>query len=293
MTKSICYNTPMNIAFFGTPEFSTFVIEELITGGYTPSLIITTPDRPAGRGLDIIQSPVKKFALVHNIEVVQPEKLDEEFISDLKQRDLDLIVVAAYGKILPSSVLSVAKHPALNVHPSLLPKYRGTSPIESQILAGEEHIGVTVIEMDEKMDHGPILAQEQIEIVDNSRDGLNNVLWHKGGQLLTQIIPKWISGEITGTIQDHDQATFTKKISKEDGELKLTDDGITNDRKYRAYFGWPGSYFFDNGKRIKITKAHLADGPASPSGAGKHFVIDEIIPENGKRMSWKQYQKRV
>lgn len=274
----------MNIAFFGTPEFSTFVIEELITGGYIPTLIITAPDKPAGRGLVMTPSPVKKFALERGIEVLQPEKITDEFVGEVQKRNFDLIIVAAYGKILPSSIFSAAKYPALNVHPSLLPKYRGTSPVESQILAGEGHIGVTVIEMDEKMDHGPIIVQEEIETTDLTRDGLNNLLWHKGGQLLAQSIAGYIDGTIQRIPQDHDRATFTKKISKENGEIKLSDDPILNDRKYRAYYGWPGSYFFDNGKRIKINSAHFAD---------EQFIIDEVTPENGKRMTFTAYQQSI
>lgn len=266
----------MNIAFFGTPEFSTFVLRELVVAGYTPSLVVTTPDKPAGRGLDIQESPVKKFAMQHNIAVLQPEKLDAAFVSELKERNIDLIIVAAYGKILPASVLSVAKNPPLNVHPSLLPKYRGTSPVESQILAGEKTIGVTVIEMDEKMDHGPIVAQEIIPTSDSpTRNELNNLLWTKGGQLLANIIPEWIQGTAQKTTQDESEATFTKKMTKEDGQISLDDDPITLDRKWRAYQPWPGLYFFRDGKRIKITKAHLVDGV---------FVVEEVIPENGKRV---------
>ncbi len=279
----------MKIAFFGTPEFSTFVLNELLTAGYTPTVIVTTPDKPAGRGLELQESPVKRFAVTHHIPVLQPEKLDATFISELKEKDIDLLIVAAYGKILPSSLLLIGKYPPLNVHPSLLPKYRGTSPVESQILAGEKNIGVTIIEMDEKMDHGPIVAQELVGTSEHSsRDELNKSLWQKGGTLLATIIPEWVNGTAAKKVQDEPQATFTKKMVKEDGEISLDDDPTALDRKWRAYQPWPGLYFFKDGKRIKITKAHFENG--LPAQAGK-FIIDEVIPENGKKMPFKDLSR--
>ncbi|HSE56590.1 MAG TPA: methionyl-tRNA formyltransferase [Candidatus Paceibacterota bacterium] len=274
--------TPSNprFAFFGTPVFSTFVLHELVSNGYVPNLIVTTPDKPAGRGLEIVQSPVKKFALEQNIPVLQPEVLNEHFIAELKKRNIDLLVVAAYGKILPSAVLDIGKVPPLNVHPSLLPKYRGTSPVESQILAGEEEVGVTIIQMDEKMDHGPIVAQEKVSVSKQStRDELNRILWTRGGQILSEIIPSWIAGNKTPTPQDHSQATFTKKISKEDGEVSLSDDPVILDRKFRAYHPWPGLYFYTNRNgtrtRVKIKTARWEN---------EQFIIETVIPENGKPM---------
>lgn len=276
----------LNIAFFGTPEFATLVLKELIAAGFSPSLIVTTPDKPAGRGLSLAESPVKLFARSNNIPVLQPVKLNEEFISELRSKSLDILIVAAYGKILPESVLSVAKYPPLNVHPSLLPKYRGTSPVESQILANEENIGVSIIRMDKEMDHGPIVAQEKVPIPEwpISRDALNTILWNTGGKLLGAILPQWISGAISETVQDHSLATFTTKIEKPDGLLDLSQSPLQNYLKYLAYEGWPGTYFFVEKEGVKIRviikKARFENN---------EFVIERVVPEGRKEMSYQDF----
>ncbi len=276
----------INFAYFGTPQFSTFVLGELIDAGYTPSVIITTPDKPAGRGLGLTQSPVKKFAVKYSIPVLQPEKFDVDFLNQLQNLNLDLFIVAAYGKIIPESILSISKYPPLNVHPSLLPRYRGTSPVESQILADEKDIGVTIIQMDKEMDHGPVIAQERIEIQDwpISRDLLNQILWARGGQLLSQVLPKQMGGDTKIIVQDHTQATFTKKIHKEDGLLDLSNIGRKNFLKYLAYEGWPGTFFFHNGKRVKITKAKLENDS---------FIIERVIPEGKKEMDYLEFLRNA
>lgn len=272
----------INFAFFGTPEFSTYVLEELYSRGFIPCLIVTTPDKPAGRGLELRESPVKKFAITHKIEILQPEKLDTEFANKIKEYNLDFFVVAAYGKIIPESILSSTKYPPLNVHPSLLPRYRGTSPVESQILENEKDIGVSVIQMDKEMDHGPIVSQEKISIENwpIERDELNNILWRRGGELLSTIIPRWVKKEIKITEQDHQKATFTKKINKEDGLINISESGIKNYLKYLAYQGWPGIYFFKNEKRIKITKAKYEDNS---------FIVERVIPEGKKEVSYTDF----
>ncbi len=260
--------------------FSTFVLDELAAAGALPALIVTTPDKPAGRGLAASESAVKKWALAHNIPLLQPEKFDDAALAALRAAQLDCIVVAAYGKILPAAVLALPRHGGLNVHPSLLPRYRGTSPVESQILADEKDIGVSVIVMDEQMDHGPVLAQEHLRNLSaaTGRTALNEALWHVGGKLLAEAMPKYIAGEVSATPQDHTQATFTKKMSKEDGELNLAAEGMTNYLKYLAYEGWPGTYFFVDGKRIKITHASFKNGK---------FVIERVIPEGKKEHDWR------
>ncbi|MES2087508.1 MAG: methionyl-tRNA formyltransferase [Patescibacteria group bacterium] len=280
--------TPLNYVFFGTPEFSTLVLAELLSKGYSPAFVVTTPDKPAGRGLALTESPVKIFATKQNIPVLQPEKLDAEFVSNLKEKNLDLCIVAAYGKILPESLLSITKYPPLNVHPSLLPKYRGTSPVESQILADEKNIGVSVIRMDEKTDHGPIVAQEKVEIPNwpISRDTLNTILWKKGGALIAQALPSWIDGSLKEIPQNHDEATPTPRTQKTDGLVELLDSDRKNYLKYLAYEGWPGTYFFSekDGKKIRviIKKARLLD---------EKFVIDTVLPEGKKEMGYEDFLK--
>ena len=272
--------TVARFAYFGTPGFSIFVLEELAAAGYLPTLVVTTPDKPAGRGLALSESPVNQWAKKHAIPLLQPERFDEGACAALRAAQLDFCIVAAYGKILPSMVLEIPPRGALNVHPSLLPRYRGTSPVESQILADEKDIGVSVIVMDEKMDHGPVLAQEKISLPEwpLARSTLNGLLWRTGGTLLATTLRPWLAGEIIPQAQEESAATFTKKIKKEDGEIDLAGDARTNYLKYLAYEGWPGTYFFENNKRIKITQAAFRGGG---------FVVERVIPEGGKETSYR------
>lgn len=279
----------MNIAFFGTPEFTTDFLDVLATSGFSPTLVVTGPDRPVGRGMVMTAPAPKPWADTHSVTVLQPEKLDDAFFAELSQTQWDLFVVVAYGKIMPQRVIDLPKYGTINVHYSLLPKYRGATPTESAILNGDAVTGVTIQQMVYKLDAGNILATKEVGI--NPTD-TTPVLRDKLNKEALQLLPHTIKDIFTGTItpiaQDESLVSTCTKITKEHGELNLADDGVINDRKFRAYFGWPGSYFFieKDGKkiRIKITKAHLEDGA---------FVIDEVIPENGKRMTWQQYEQWI
>lgn len=272
--------------YFGTPEFSTHVVEALGEAGFVPSLIVTAPDKPAGRGLALTESAVKKWALAHDIEILQPEKFDDEIVARLEASRAEFAVVAAYGKILPQRVLDLFPKGALNVHPSLLPRYRGTSPIESQILAEDPDIGVSVILMDEKMDHGPIVAQEKLAIPNwpIDRNSANEIFWKAGGELLATTLPHYLAGEIIPTPQDEANVTITKKITKEDGLLDLTVPATAraNYLKYLAYAGWPGIYFFDGARRVKITKASFANN---------QFIVERVIPEGKREMNYSEFSR--
>lgn len=278
---------PPKFAYFGTPDFSTLVLDALGEKGYAPSLVITAPDKPAGRGLALSESPVKKWAASHTVLVLQPEKFDEEVVRKLEDAHCELAIVAAYGKILPQRVLDLFPKGALNVHPSLLPRYRGTSPVESQILADDRDVGVSVILMDEKMDHGPLVTQERLHIpgwpID--RNTANEQFWRAGGRLLADTLPRWLRGEVAQTPQDEAHATVTKKIHKEDGLVDLSAPARTNYLKYLAYRGWPGMYFFADppaGGRVKITQAAFING---------RFVIERVIPEGKREMAYADFRK--
>ena len=275
---------PPKFVYFGTPSFSTLVLDALAEAGYAPSLIVTSPDRPAGRGLALTESPVKKWALAHGIEVLQPEMFDDDVIARLATLQEDFAVVAAYGKILPKRVLDLFPKGALNVHPSLLPRYRGTSPVESQILADETEIGVSVILMDEKMDHGPLVAQEKLAIAGwpIDRNAANDIFWKAGGKLLADTLPRWLTGEVVPTPQDEACATVTRKTQKEDGLVDLAAPARTNYLKYLAYQGWPGTYLMHEEKRIKITSASFKNG---------EFVIERVIPEGKREMAYADFRK--
>ena len=269
------------IAFFGTPRFAVYILDELQKAGITPSLIVTAPDRPAGRGLKLTPPPVKDWALTRDITFVQPTSLkgDDPDTDPLLNSEWDLFIVAAYGKILPEALVHAPAFGTLNVHPSLLPKFRGASPIESQILADERTVGVSIMQLDREMDHGPVLAQASITLDEwpvRARD-LEELLATEGGSLLAESIPPYLRGELTPTEQDHAAATYTKKIKKEDGEIDIAGNGYQNYLKFCAYDEWPGTFFFKDGVRIKIVDAELRNG---------QFIPLRVIPEGKKEQDW-------
>jgi len=279
--------TDASIVFFGTPRFAVYVLEELRDMGIEPDIIITAPDKPAGRGLEIKSPPVKDWAEENGIPVLQPDSLKEEndTLDLLKNSEWDLFIVAAYGKILPKEIIDLPRRGVLNVHPSLLPKFRGASPVESQILADENETGVSIMLIDEKMDHGPIDAQQPITPEDLPAQAgwplraslLEELLAREGGKLLGEAIPPWLTEEFEAAPQNHDEATFTTKIKKEDGELDLNDDAYQNYLKFCAYEEWPDKLFIKHSKRIKITDAEFADG---------EFSTLKSIPKGKKEMDY-------
>jgi methionyl-tRNA formyltransferase len=267
-----------SIVFFGTDYVSICILEELKKNSFLPDLIVTQPDKPQGRKMIVTPPDVKVWADENNIQTLQPEVFDEDFINEITKQDWDLFIVASYGKIIPNKVLEIPKYKTLNIHPSLLPKYRGPTPAEQAILDDSKETGVTVMRMDEKMDHGPIVKQEKVffETWPDKQDMLKQ-LATLGGATLCQIIPEWIDGKIEEVEQDHTQATFTKMISKEDGLINLEEDDYKNFLKYKAYKPWPGVFFFENGKRIKITDADFINNK---------FIIKKIIPEGKKETTY-------
>lgn len=282
-----------SIVFFGTPTFATSILDELKAAGIYPSILVTTPDAPSGRNLVLTPPPVKVWGEREQIPILQPDSLtNPDDIAPLLNTEWDLFIVASYGKILPPAVFNAPRHGTINVHPSLLPKFRGASPIRSAILEDERATGVSIMLLDEKMDHGPILAQARIELEESEwppRGTLfDELMAHAGGQLLAETIPAWLAGEITPEEQDHTKATFSHKITKAMGEIDLADDPYKNLLKIRAFDGWPGTYFFHehNGKRIrvKIIDARLADDGS--------LKILRVVPEGKKEMSYEDFMRR-
>lgn len=269
-------------AFFGTSEVSVAVLEDLKNAGLTPALVVTTPDKPQGRKLLITPSPVKVWATSNNVRVLQPEKLDEEFKSELEKEVWDLFIVVAYGKIMPTDLLNLPKHRSLNIHYSLLPKLRGSSPVEGAILTNDRNTGVSIIVMDEKMDHGPIVAQEKVELQTwpVSRTELMDAMNMVAGKLLAKIIPEWVDGKIQPREQNHTDATFVKMIKKEDALLNLSNDPYQNFLKIMAYESWPRAYFIEKGKRVIINKAQLDKNS---------LIIQRVTPEGKKEMNYSDY----
>ncbi len=277
--------------FFGTEAFSVIVLEELKAAGFLPTLIVTVPDKPKGRGNILTPPEVKVWAEENNISYIQPQTLrNSEVIREIQtysENGFEFFVVALYGKILSKEILDIPQKSTLNVHPSLLPKLRGASPIETAILE-ENETGVSIMKLDTEMDHGAILAQEKIEISDwpPYAEELENELGHVGGKLLGKILPDWLLENVEEKEQDHVAATFCKKIEKTDALLDLTESAEKNLRKIRAYHLWPGAYFFhthnEKTMRIVVKKAHIEDG---------NLILDRIIPEGKKEMDYADFMR--
>lgn len=280
----------MKFAFFGTDEFSLKVLDTLKEAGLLPALIITVPDRPKGRKMVITPPPAKVWAQTNGIDFIQPislKNLEEEKLKSV----WDFFLVASYGKLIPQEILGIPSHGTLNIHPSLLPKYRGPSPLETAILNGDEETGVTIMLVDAQMDHGPILAAEKIRLADQYNFvQLRDKLAEIGAKLIIKILPDYLTGlpaqagKITPQAQDHDQATLTKKFTKEDGFIDQETSPLVRFRKILAFNPWPGTYLDYPGPkgkiRLIIKQAHLEEDK---------LVYDRVVPEGGKEMDWKSF----
>jgi len=281
-------STKPSIAFFGTPQLAVWVLEELEAAGIVPDLVVTTEDKPVGRALVLTPPPAKVWADERGIPVLQTPSLQERSaVPELANSEWDLFIVAAYNIILPAWVLTTPKRGVLNVHPSLLPKFRGPSPIRSAILEdAREAVGVSIMQLDEAIDHGPLVAQARVELPAWPVLGheLDELLFREGGRLLAEVVPLWLAGTITPEEQNHSEATFTKKFEKTDGELSLTGDAYKNYLTYCAMDGWPGTYFFaekDGARvRVKVTGATYEEGK---------FRITSVIPEGKKEQPWEVF----
>jgi len=272
-------NKLLQFIFFGGEPLSVPTLEMLYNNGFIPEVIICNPDKPADRNLELTPPPTKVWADEHSIPTLQPDKLDEAFMSELRAFSFKLGVVVAYGKIIPVNIVNLPELGLINIHPSLLPKYRGPSPIVSAILNGDTETGVSIIKLDEEMDHGPILAQESVTLTGNEMiEELEATLASIGSKLLVNVLTQFKDGTAVEIEQDHSKATFVKKIEKSDGEINLADKAIVNWSKYRAYRGWPSTFFFKEGKRFKITDAVLEND---------NFIIKKVIPEGGKEIDYK------
>ena len=259
----------MKIVFMGTPHLSIPVLERIVDDGHEILAVYTQPDRTSGRGRRKAISPLKEYSVSKNYLVLQPENFrgNSSEINTLKKFDADIAVVAAYGILLPPEVLSAFRHGCINLHPSLLPKYRGASPVSSTILAGDKYTGVTIIQLDSGMDSGPILSQEKIKLRgDEFCDKLTMDLFMLGSKLVSKTISEFATGNIEIVQQDHDKATFTEKLSRNDGLIDWTKGFNRIWKEIRAYKPWPGSHTKFKGKNLKIIEAKISTENKSPSG---------------------------
>ncbi len=304
--KSRAYNrgAMARVVFMGTPEFALPALERLAAGPDPVVAVYTQPDRPAGRGRLVAQPPVKRWALAHAIPVFAPASFRRpEAVEELRALRPDVVVVAAYGKLLPQTVLDVPPKGTLNIHPSLLPRYRGASPVAAAILAGDRLTGVTIILLDAGMDSGPILAQREEPVAPgDTTESLTRRLAAAGAGLLMETLPRWLAGALRPVPQDHAKATLCPRIAKEDGEIDWGRSAEEIERRIRAFYPWPGSSTCWRGMGLKLVRGRPLATDGGPPGtvylvdaeAGKGkalaiacgrgtLLVEELQPE-GKRV---------
>lgn len=262
----------MRVVFMGSPEFAVPPLEQLVLNQYQVVGVYTQPDKPAGRGRSLSPPPVKLAAESLGLEVVQPPSLKEaKAVEELAQFRPDVIVVAAFGQILPRSVLDIPRLGAVNVHPSLLPRFRGASPVAAAILAGDEFSGVSIMLMDEGMDTGPVLARAQLPVSAADTTGsLTTKLSLVGARLLLEALCHYLRGELTPEPQNEAEATYSSPITKEEGEIDWHLPAVDIWRRVRAFHPWPGCYTRWRGKKLDIIEA-------LPLTGEKMFKVGEVV----------------
>lgn len=267
----------MKTVFFGTPGIAAHVLESLIASKHEVLAVVTQPDRVSGRGREVSEPPVKALAAEHNITVLQPEKVnDASFLSELKAIGAELHVVTAYAQKLPSELLNMAPAGCINVHPSLLPRYRGAVPIPAAILNGDTVSGVTIMRMAERMDAGDILLQEEIALApDETTCSLEKKSAEIGSGLLIRAIDMLESGTLTGMAQDESLSTYVGQLKKEDGLMDFKKSAVRLERETRAYNPWPGSFTYLEGKLFKIWKAAALPDGSAQGPAGEIIYADK------------------
>jgi len=291
------------IIFFGTPQFAETILEKLVAEKYNIAAVFTRADKKAGRKQVLEKSPVKKLAEKKSIPIYQPaDFVRNNVVEKIAKMRPDLIVVAAYGKILPKAILEIPKYGSINVHASLLPKFRGASPIQEAILSGEKETGVTLMLMNEKMDAGEIFKQEKVMIFENDNtETITKKLADQGAKLLIKTLPEWISGNIKAVPQDEKKASYCRIIKKEEGRVDWNNSGKAIFNKWKAYHPWPGIFTFfsydKRQKRIKLIDIDLLLDSDSGEETGKvveyegrigvqtsrGIIILKKIQEEGKR----------
>lgn len=286
------------IVYMGSPEFALPSLRSLAER-YTIAGVVTQPDRPSGRGQVLTPPPVKVFAMEIGAPIIQPSRLREpEAMEQLKSWQPDLIVVAAFGQILRQDVLDLPRYGCINVHASLLPRWRGAAPIQAAILAGDDQTGVTIMRMDAGVDTGDILSQRATPILPEDTTGSLTIrLAQTGADLLIETLPGYLAGEVTPRPQNHDQATRAPMLKKEDGRLNFQRSAVELSRLVRAFNPWPGAFYYWQNQLLKIHWAHPVDlenavpektyvvsGLPAMGTANGLLVFDEVQPAGKKVM---------
>ncbi len=296
----------MKIVFMGTPDFSVPVLDALAGGGHQIAAVVTQPDKPKGRGKAVVMSPVKEKALELGIPVYQPIKArDPEFVQVLKELDPDVIVVVAFGQILPKSILTLPTFGCVNIHASLLPKYRGAAPIQWAVIHGEKESGVTTMMMDEGIDTGDMLEKRSVELSPDETGGsLHDKLSRMGAELILSTLSKLEEGTLVPTPQTEEDSCYAKMLTKAMGDIDWTMDAVSIERMIRGLNPWPSAYTRWNQKTLKIWKAKPLDqeyegacGEVVYTDKGAIYVktgkgtlsIEELQPEGKKRMETESF----
>ncbi len=269
----------MKIVYMGTPEVAVKPLESLVKSGYTVGYVVTQPDKARDRGKKVQFPPVKEAALALGLEVLQPEKIrgNEEFFNLLKTYEPDIIIVAAYGKLLPAELLELPPLGCINIHASLLPRFRGAAPIQRAILEGDEYTGITLMRMEEGLDTGDMLAAIQTPTGVKRGDELTAELSALGAELLISTLPGIGAGTLKAIPQDHSLATYASRLSKEDGHIDFGSAPEVIERKIRALDPWPGAFCFYKGEPMKVWAAEK-DGSGSYSFDTEPGTITEVGP---------------
>ncbi len=291
--------TRPRIVFMGTPEFAVSSLAALFDIGDVVA-VVTQPDKPKGRGQALALSPVKAYALERGVPVLQPQKLrTPPFAEVLRELKPDVAVVTAYGKILPKDVLETPARGCLNVHASLLPRFRGAAPIQWAIAHGDTETGVALMVMDEGLDTGPVLAEKRLPIApDETSASLHDKLSHLGGALLREFLPAYLRGELTAVPQSSEGMVLAPIIRKDEGKLDFARPAVELERRLRAFTPWPGAFTTLDGKLFKVHKARVGTGQGAPGtllaadaqglvvacGEGS-LVLLEVQPEGKRVMS--------
>ena len=292
----------MNLIFLGTPDFAVPTLKALHASRHTVQAVVTQPDRPKGRGRAAQPPPVKEFALAHGLNVLQPTKASApDFVAQLKPLNPDLIVVIAYGQLLKPNFLELPKHFCMNIHASILPKYRGAAPINWAIINGETETGVTTMKIDPGLDSGDMLLIRKVPIGPNdTAQDLHDALADAGAELALDSIDQLEAGTLPITPQNHDEATFARKLKKEDGFVCWNQPAQRLHDLVRGLNPWPGAYTFLNGHRLKLYQTETAPKqPADEAGtvmrvtkhgievgtADDRLILTELQPEGKKKMN--------
>ena len=272
----------VKVVFFGTPAFAVPTLERLLESGHEVTGVVTQPDRRRGRGQHVSAAPVKQVAEAHGLEVLQPERLkDPTFVAALEALEPDVGVVAAYGKLLPDRLLELPRHGMVNVHASLLPKYRGAAPIHRAIMAGELETGVTIIQLVREMDAGPMLKLASCPIAaDDTSESLTHTLASLGADLLLTVVDELASGRSEAQPQDHDRATFAPRLSRDDGAIDWRRSAVDLHNQVRGLHPWPHAFSYLGGARYAILQSAVAACPEP----GRSTQPGEIVEATKDRL---------